>query len=390
MQVRKVLVVGAGIGGLGAAAALARLGVDVDVVDIRPDSHVLGVGINQPGNSLRALDDLGVLDEILAVGFAYGGNHFRDWNENSIVDVPSILGDDRVPANNALTRSNLHRILKTAAEQHGARIRYGTTVADLVDDGAGVDVTLNDGTTARYDAVAAFDGVHSAMRSRLFGDAIAPQFSGFGVWRVQLPRPAEIDRCNVYQGPQRKAGLIPLSREHMYMFLVTAEPGNPHYDPATFDTLLATKLEGFGGIIGRIRDGLAGNTGIVYSPLIEIMKPLPWHSGRVMVLGDAVHAAAPHLTQGAGMALEDAVVLADELTTDREVEQSLAAAGARRHDRAKLVFDVSHAILEAEMQITEEMLPFAVAEMREALPGQTAYFEGQLNLPFRSPSHSDV
>ena len=389
MAVKRVLVVGAGIGGLGAAAALGQRGVAVDVVDVKPDSAVLGVGINQPGNSLRALDALGVLDEILAVGYAYPGNQFRDWHGELIVDLPSILGDDRVPPNNALTRSNLHGILKRAAERAGAKLRYATTVADLVDDGEGVDVTFSDGSTGRYDVVAAFDGVKSAMRTRLFGEMV-PAFSGFGVWRVQLPRPAEVDRCIVFQGSQRKAGVIPLSQEHMYMFLVTPEPENPHYDPADFDRLLAANLEGYTGLVGEIRDNLAGNPDIVYSPLIEMMKPLPWHSGRIIVLGDAVHAAAPHLTQGAGMALEDAVVLADELSADRPVEESLAAVGELRFGRAKLVFDVSHAILEAEMQITAETLPFAAQHMREELPGQTAFLESQLNLPFRSAAHASA
>lgn len=388
MTVSKVLVVGAGIGGLGAAAALGQRGIAVDVIDVKTDSSVLGVGINQPGNSLRALDALGVLPEILEVGYAYPGNDFRDWHGNEIVYTPSILGDDRVPANNALTRANLHGILKRAAEKAGAAIRYGTTVTDLVDDGAGVDVTFSDGSTARYDAVAAFDGVKSGIRQRLFGTEWDPVFSGFSVWRVQLDRPEWVDRCYVYQGSQRKAGIIPLSTQYMYMFLVTPEPENPHFDRTDFAELLRARLAGFTGIIGDIRDGLNADSDIVYSPLIEVMKPLPWHSGRVITLGDAVHAAAPHLTQGAGMALEDAVVLADELTTDRPVEESLAAVGELRYERAKLVFDVSHAILEQEMQITEETLPFAVEGMRAELPGQTAFLESQLNLPFRSAAHA--
>ena len=388
MAVNSVLVIGAGIGGLGAAAALGQRGVAVDVIDVKPDSHVLGVGINQPGNSLRALDALGVLPEVLKVGFAYDGNDFRDWHDNEIVNLPSILGDDKVPANNALTRSNLSRILKTAAEDAGAVIRYAITVDDLVDDGEGVDVTFSDGSTKRYDLVAAFDGVKSPMRMRLFGDDLVPEFSGFGVWRVQLSRPDSIVRCNVYQGAQRKAGLIPLSQEHMYMFLVTPEPENTHYDPAELHTTLRGYLEGYTGIIGEIRDELNADSGIVYSPLIEMMKPLPWHSGRIIVLGDAVHAAAPHLTQGAGMALEDAVVLADEVTVDRDVEASLAAVGNQRYERAKLVFDVSHAILEQEMQITDENMPYAVEGMRAELPGQTAFLEGQLNLPFRRAAHA--
>lgn len=388
MAVNKVLIVGGGIGGLGAAASLGQRGVQVDVIEMKPDSTVLGVGINQPGNSLRALDDLGVLDEILAVGFPYDGNEFRDWQENLIIFVPSILGDDRVPSNTALTRPNLHRILHGAAERAGASIRYGLTIETLDDDGEGVDVTFSDGTSDRYDVVGAFDGWKSGMRRRLFGTQYEPEFTGYGIWRLQLDRPADVTRTLVYQGSSAKAGLIPLSKEYMYMFLVVPEPGNPHHDPADFGDLLKDRLKGFGGKMGEIRDAITGPEGIVYSPLNEIMLPKPWHKGRVIVLGDAAHAAAPHLTQGAGMALEDAIVFADEITVDRPIDESLTAVADVRYDRAKLVLDVSHAILEAEMQVTEENMPYAVEGMRADLPGQTAFLEGQLNLPYRSAAHA--
>jgi 2-polyprenyl-6-methoxyphenol hydroxylase-like FAD-dependent oxidoreductase len=386
MAVNKVLVVGAGVGGLGAAAALGQRGVQVDVVETKPDATVLGVGINQPGNSLRALDELGVLQEVLDVGFAFDGNEFRDWQDNLIIFVPSILGNDRVPANAALTRPNLHRILKGAAERAGASIRYGVTVESLEDDGDGVDVTFSDGTSDRYDIVGAFDGVKSAMRTRLFGSAFDPQYTGYGIWRLQLDRPDDVTRTLVYQGSSAKAGLIPLSQEFMYMFLVVPEPGNPHHDAADFGDLLKQRLAGFGGKMGEIRDAITGPEGIVYSPLIEVVLPRPWHKGRVIVLGDAAHTAAPHLTQGAGMALEDAIVFAEQVTSDLPLEEALTAVSDIRFDRAKLVFDVSHAILEGEMQVTTENMPYAVAGMRAELPGQTAFLESQLNLSFHSPA----
>lgn len=384
MTVQRVLIVGAGIGGLGAAAIFAQRGVDVDLVEIKTDSQVLGVGINQPGNSLRALDTLGVLEECLAVGYSFAGNDYLDWNDNEIVAVDSSLGDDRVPANTALTRPALHGILKSAAERAGARIRYSTTVAELLDDGDGVDVTFSDGLVARYDLVVGFDGVKSPTRGLIFGPELQAEFSGFGVWRLQLDRPAGLMRAQVFQGIGAKAGLIPLSDQYMYMFLVVPEPGNPHHDPSDFGRLLKERLGGFGGIMGGIRDAIAGPDGIVYSPLIEMVLPQPWHRGRVIVLGDAAHTMAPHLTQGAGMALEDGIVLADEILSDRAIEESLTLVSGRRFDRVKFVFDVSHSILTAEMQVTAETLPYAVVGMRAELPGQTAFFEGILNSPFRA------
>ncbi|MFH5823157.1 FAD-dependent monooxygenase [Georgenia sp. AZ-5] len=384
MAVNKVLVIGAGVGGLAAAAALGQRGVAVDVVEVREDEHVLGVGINQPGNSLRALDALGVLEDVLAVGFPYDGNDYRDWNDERIVLVPSSLGDGRVPANCALTRKELHTILHAAADAAGASVTYGVTVEALEERDDSVAVTLSNGDVGVYDLVVAFDGVRSPMRRRLFGDAFEPVHTGSSVWRLQLPRPADVTRTTLWQGDLVKGGVIPLSAESMYMLLVTREPGNPRHAPEDFGELLRERLAGFSGLLADIRESITSSQGIVYSPLVEVQVPLPWHKGRVIVLGDAVHTAVPHLTQGAGMALEDAVVLADEVTRDRPIEESLVAVEALRYPRVDLVFNASHAILEAEMQVTADAIPAAAAGMREHLPGQTAFVEGVLNQPFRA------
>ena len=376
----RVLVVGAGIGGLAAGAALARCGAEVEIVEINPTHEVLGVGINQPANSLRALRAIGVLDECLAAGYQFDRARFCDAAGNLVVEVVSGLGGD-VPANNALSRPDLQRILLGAADRAGTRIRRAVTVSELEQHGDRVQVGFTDGGSGEYDLVVAFDGIKSAMRQRLFGPEHEPVFSGFGVWRVTLPRPAEVTCSYIYQGLDAKPGVIPLNEQEMYMFLVTPEPGQPRHDPARFDVLVKERMAGFTGLPGELRDSLRGPEGIVYSPLSEVLLPLPWHRGRVVVLGDAAHACAPHITQGAGMALEDAVVLAALLDGGMPVLSALGELGERRWPRSKLVQDVSHQILLAEMTITADTLPAAFARMRAELPGQSAQVDAILNQP---------
>jgi|tagenome__1003787_1003787.scaffolds.fasta_scaffold20869279_2 2-polyprenyl-6-methoxyphenol hydroxylase-like FAD-dependent oxidoreductase len=380
-EVKRALIVGAGIGGLGAGAALAQRGIETDLVELRPHAGVYGVGINQPANSLRALRELGVLDEICAAGFQFDRTGFRDFRNNPIVEVQSKLGGD-VPANTALSRRDLHRILIGAVERAGATTHYGTTVEDLADDGDRVHVRLSDGREEDYDVLVAFDGINSGLRKRLFGAEYDPVYTGYVVWRVTVPRPEEVTYPILYQSYGRKAGYIPLSEETMYLLHVTPEPADVRYEKADFADLLRERLEEFEGIVGDIRDNLKDDDEIVYSRLSEVMLPAPWHRGRVLVCGDAAHACAPHITQGAAMALEDAVVLAEELTRDgRPLEAALGAFMERRYPRAKFVQDVSRQILQGEMRVTPETLPGIIEHMRANAPAQSAAVDEFLNQP---------
>ena len=381
-DIRKVLIVGGGIGGLGAGAALANRGVEVEIVEIKPEPNVYGVGINQPANSLRALNALGVLDEVREVGFEFDCTKFHDHCGNLVVSVDSKLGGDDVPANTGLTRRDLHDILIGAAERSGATTTYGTTVSDLSDVNGGVEVKLSDGREEEYDLVVGFDGINSALRRRLFGEQYDPVYTGYGVWRVTVPRPPEVDCCALYQSPGAKAGHIPLSQELMYLLLVHPEPHHARFDRSRHVDMLRERLAPFEGVIGDIRENLKDSDEVVYSPLSEIMLPAPWFKRRVLLCGDAAHACTPHITQGAAMALEDAVVLPEELlATDRPLEGRLTSFGERRYPRAKFVQDVSRGILNAEMQITADNIQHAFAHMRDELPAQMAGVDAFLNQP---------
>lgn len=377
----KVLVIGAGVGGLGAAIALTQRGIDVDLIEVKPEFSVYGVGINQPANSLRALRSLGVLDQILAAGYPVTQTGFYDAQGELIVEVETAMGDDEIPPNTALSRTDLARILIDASEKHGIKIRYGTTVETFTDTGDGVDVVLSDGHVETYDVVAAFDGIKSKTRNKLFGPEHDAVHSGFGVFRITIPRPPEVDDTRVYQALGVKAGFIPLSDTSMYMFLVTPDPGGITHDPKDFASILRSRMAPFGGLPGRVRDALRNTDDIVYSPISDVLLPLPWFAGRVGILGDAAHACAPHLTQGAGMALEDAVVLAQCLDADGPVEDRLRTFEARRYPRARLVQDASHAILTAEMSITAETWDGVVQEMREHLAEQMHGVQQLLDAP---------
>jgi 2-polyprenyl-6-methoxyphenol hydroxylase-like FAD-dependent oxidoreductase len=376
-QVRRVLVVGGGVGGLAAAADLSRRGVEVVVAEKRSANQALGVGINQPANSLRVLRSLGVLDEILAQGFVYDKLQFFDRDGNHIVDAPSSLGGD-VPANCALSRLALSEALYRCADRAGARIVHDLEVTELNDSGDSVRAVGAGADLGEFDLALAFDGMASATRKQLFGDRIAPAFTGHAVWRVTAPRPGSVTCCQLFHGIDTKAGLIPISDAEMYLFLVSSEPGNPRHDPARFHELLKSRLMEFTGVVADIREGIGPGSDIVYSPLSEALVDGDWHKGRVVVAGDAAHLAAPHLTQGAAMALEDAALLVELLDRDIPVDDSLREFAQRRVPRIKLVQKVSGEILRAEMSVTTETYRQSLEDLR-SIPAKLAAVEVVLN-----------
>ena len=225
MAPERVLVVGGGIGGLSTTIAMRKAGVAVDVVELNRKWDVYGVGIIQPGNAIRALDQLGLGERAIAQGFAIQGSRFRDGqgNELGAVPAPPLLGD-RYPGMNGITRPRLHRIFQDAVRDSGADVRLGVTVESIEQDEEGVDVTLTDGSRGRYDLVIGADGINSLVRRRVFPDAPEPEYTGQVVWRHNFPKPPEQDTLDTYVGVRGKAGLVPLAPDLMYMFVIERWP----------------------------------------------------------------------------------------------------------------------------------------------------------------------
>ena len=353
--VEKVLIVGGGIGGLSAAIAMRERGIDVDVVEINPKWDVYGVGIIQPGNSIRALGAIGLADKAIEQGYPFEGARFFDSQGNMMADVPfQRIAGPEYPPMNGITRPKLHKILQDAVMESGANVRTGLTVGELEQDGEAVEVKFSDWTSGRYDAVVGADGLYSLTRKLVFGDDPKPELSGQVVWRYNVPRLPEVDRICMFQGSRGKAGFVPLSPDLMYILLIEMPPPDSPPDKWLDEDRLAEifreRLAEFGGPVAQVRDEyITDPKEVVYRPVESILVPPPWYRDRVVLIGDAAHATSPHIGQGAAMAVEDAVVLAEELAKDVPVYEAFEAFMTRRYERCKYVIDVSTQIGKAEM-----------------------------------------
>lgn len=343
MKDLSILVVGAGIGGLTCAIALRQQGFTVHLVEKDPAWSVYGVGIIQQGNVLRAIDQLGVLDRYIDAGAGFDAVEVFAPNGQRVARVPSPrLLPDR-PANVGISRRALQDVLGQAALDAGATLRLGVTVTALRDAGDSVEVVFSDGSAGRYDLVVGADGVHSQIRTRLFPDAPGPQFTGQAVWRCNLPRAEGLDALQAYNGPTG-AGLVPMSDRLMYMFLTTPEPDNPRFPREGLAAQMRARAAGCAPAIRELAEQIQDDADVVYRPLEWLLLEGPWHRGRVVLLGDAVHTTTPHLGQGAGMAIEDSLVMAEELARHAGLDEALQAYGERRQARCACIVQASLAI----------------------------------------------
>jgi 2-polyprenyl-6-methoxyphenol hydroxylase-like FAD-dependent oxidoreductase len=345
----KVLIVGAGIAGMSCAIEFAKAGHEVHVIDMDPEGRSYGAGITIQGPTFRALGELGVADEVAASGFQCRGSRARLADGTLVGEVLTCDLEPALPDGGGIMRPLLHAILARKMQAQGARVDLGVTFTQIEDGPNSVTVRFSNGTDGSYDVLVGADGIYSKIRTMLFPNAPAPRFTGQGAFRTLAPRPPDLDMIDVYLGNPIKAGVTPVSREQLYMFTLSPERADTHMTAERQIERLREVLQGFGGIIGEIRSTLGTDSQIVYRPLQALLLPRPWHKGRIVLVGDAVHAATPQLASGAGAAVEDGVLLAHHLSGASSLEQAFLDFTDRRFERCRHVVESSVLLGELEL-----------------------------------------
>ncbi len=347
----KVLVIGGGFAGMTAALQLSRKGFEVDLVEIDAGWRSYGAGISLHGSTLRVLRDLGLIERFLEEGFASDGVQLRGPDDSVLVTLPTprVAGAD-IPGDGGIMRPALAKILSDAVRSSTTKVRLGLTFTDIVQGDDGVHVTFGDGSSDTYDLVVGADGLNSAVRAKIFPEAPKPRFIGQSVWRAVLPRPEGIDTVTMWMGPKLKVGLNGVNKNQAYLFLTEDRSTNDFVPPEVLVETLRGLLERFPSpIIRRIASELSSEHQIIYRPLEQMLLPRPWFKGRVVLIGDAVHATTPHLAAGACIGIEDAMVLAEELGQGGDAGSALAAFEARRWERCRMVVENSGQLADIEI-----------------------------------------
>ena len=318
----KVIVVGGGIGGLTAAIALRRAGLEVVVFERAAELQEIGAGLLLAANAQKALGKLGLAEAVARLGTPASAGEVRSWRGEVLASIPARELEHRVgAASAAVHRADLQALL--LRELGEGPLHLDSEVEGFEQDEAGVTVHLAGGSEERADLLVGADGLHSRVRDRLFGPE-EPRYVGYTTWRaVAKPEREPLPWGTGFESWGRgvRFGCAHIGKGRVYWFATrnAAEGGK----------------DGPSGSTAGARSSLLQLFGDWHHPVSELIEatdeeairrddlydrePLSvrWGVGRVTLLGDAAHPMTPNLGQGACQAIEDAVVLARRL---REVD----------------------------------------------------------------------
>lgn len=346
---KQLLIVGGGIGGLSAALALLRKGIDVTVCERAGELKEIGAGMHLGPNGTGALFGLGLKEKVLDFGVRSVRREMRLWNTGEAWSLPAHGADSetRYGAPYMLMhRGDLHRMLLDAVlSLKPDAVLTAAACTEVRQDMTGAEVILADGRVLRGSAVVGADGVHSAVRTSL-GKSVAPQFTGNMFWRGMVPMELvperERDVTGGWFSHRGTVTVYPVRRGELLNFVGTVKRDNWNTlswtEHGTTEECLAD-FEGWHPYIITMIE----NMGTPYKwGLFQFETVKEWTNGRVTLLGDACHAMPPSLGQGAIMAIEDAVVLARCVEVEgKNMPAALQRYQAARVDRATRVVNSS-------------------------------------------------
>lgn len=336
---RAFAILGGGIGGLTLAIALQRKNIDVVVYESAPQWKPLGAGIGLAGNAVKAFREIGIEQDVLAVGKVLKKVVIRNIKGKAlmITDSEDLSRRFGVVNNFALHRADLHHVLIN-------KLRPGTVQLDkscvgFEQNADGVSITFKDGTKAHADYLIAADGIHSVARRKLLSD-VKTRYAGYTCWRgiiEDLPADLDPDETSETWGQGTRFGIVPLTRDRVYWFACVNAGAN---DPMMRSLSPADLLTFFKDFHAPIPELLRRTTTTIWNDIIDIEPISRFAFDRVVLMGDAAHATTPNLGQGACMAIEDAVVLSNLIESQTDASQAFRMFEEKRIRRTtKIVND---------------------------------------------------
>jgi FAD-dependent urate hydroxylase len=328
----KVLVIGSGIGGLTAGIALQQAGHRVEIFDRVKELRPAGAGISLWSNGVKVLNKLGLGREIAAIGGRMEQMQYR-WmtgellNDISLQPLIEAVGQCPYP----VARTDLQQML---LEAFAGEVQLNTRCVGVEQDGESVTAIFENGRRVTGDVLLAADGLRSALRKYVVGEAVQPRYAGYTNWNGLVEANEDLapkDTWVIYVGEGKRASMMPVAKNRFYFFLDVPLPGVElkETDRAELTQFFQGWADPVQSLIQRLNPAQTNRI-----PIHDV-EPLPCLvRGRIALLGDSGHATTPDLGQGGCQAMEDADVLTRYLlTTNISVADALKRYEAERKER---------------------------------------------------------
>lgn len=340
----KILIVGGGIAGLTLSAFLKKSGADVTIVEKAPKWATIGYVITLFPNGLSILKRLGLDEKTINQSKVLTDYRVKDMSGRDLwgFDFSSLRASLPVIE---IERSALHRTLVDANKD--ARMIMDTRVVALSQDADGVDVELSNGSKDRFDLVVGADGIGSSVRS-FITPRVKRSYTGFTYWLARVKSlPTMQKGIMQYLGSGKFFGVFPSgdADDAVVSFGLPAKE-HSYGDPLQALAVIRKRFRGSDKVVDAALDKISLDPSDLFHSDDEEIRDKRWYSGRVVLLGDAVHALSPILGMGASMAMEDACVLSLELSK-ASVKEGLVAYKKRRQPRIAMLEESSIAIHKA-------------------------------------------
>jgi 2-polyprenyl-6-methoxyphenol hydroxylase-like FAD-dependent oxidoreductase len=337
---KKAIIIGGGIGGVTAAIALKRAGLDVTVYERAEELREVGSGLPLWTNALRALHKIGLTDDLEQLGVQVTSVRVSTWRGDTLTDTSNDKYLKRLDTITIVVHRAelLALLLKTLGED---RVQLGMNCVGFTQDEIGICARFEGGQEVRGDVLIGADGIHSIIRTQLFG-LIKPGYVGYTCWRGL----AHISRTGLETwawGKGCQFGITPMSQGRAYWFVQKYAPEGEKDKPGGKKSEVLKMFHDWHDPIPAVIETTA-ETDILRNDIYELKHLRQWSQGRVTLLGDAAHAMTPNLGQGACQAIEDAVALGKCLKNTTDIPAALKLYEKQRVTRANNITRLAHLI----------------------------------------------
>jgi 2-polyprenyl-6-methoxyphenol hydroxylase-like FAD-dependent oxidoreductase len=332
-------IIGGGIAGLATAISLNKIGINTLIFEAAPRIRAVGAGLGLGANAMMAFKKINLLDEVINEGRILNSFSIYDQNGKLITKTDNKKISEKFGVNNfTIHRANLHQLL--ISKINPKTIYTNKKVISVDQNNDSIKLQFQDGSTHETEFLIAADGIHSSIRKKILPD-VQLRFAGYTCWRAVIDNSKLNlnESCEIW-GLGKRFGIVPLANNKIYWFACVNSTQNNSNMAKYKISDIKKKFVEFNGSVQTILDETK-NEDLLWNDIIDIKPINHFAYNNILLIGDAAHATTPNMGQGACQAIEDAVIISDEIIKNRKLKEAFINFENRRLKKTHFVTNTS-------------------------------------------------